>query len=120
MYPFLKIYQSNLPSISHGLPSFLGSKTPLLTNFKSSAAMSTLNQTNITNSLKHLYNRRFEKPGAEGEARYAPDVMELVAPERNTLTISFKDIENYNKNLANTIIDEYYRFMICHVIVGFK
>ena len=40
MYPFLKIYQSNLPSLSHGLPSFLGSKTALSTNFKSSAAMS--------------------------------------------------------------------------------
>ena len=39
MYPFLKIYQSNFPSLSHGLPSFLGSKTALSTNFKSSAAM---------------------------------------------------------------------------------
>ena len=39
MYPFLKIYQSNLPSLSHGLPSFLWSETALLTNFKSSAAM---------------------------------------------------------------------------------
>ena len=28
MYPFLKIYQSNLPSLSHGLPSFWGLKLP--------------------------------------------------------------------------------------------
>ena len=33
------MYQSNLPSLSHGLPSFLESKTALSTNFKSSAAM---------------------------------------------------------------------------------
>ena len=49
-------------------------------------------------------------PGGEGEPKYAPDVTELVAPERNTLTISFKDIESYNRNLATTIQDEYYRF----------
>ena len=36
---FVKIYQSKLPSLSHGLPSFLGSETALLTNLKSSAAM---------------------------------------------------------------------------------
>ena len=37
----LKIYQSKLPSLSHGFPFFLGSKTALSTNFKSSAAMAT-------------------------------------------------------------------------------
>ena len=36
---FFKIYQSKLSSLSHGLPSILGSKTALSTNFKSSAAM---------------------------------------------------------------------------------
>ena len=34
---FLKICQSKLPSLSHGLPSFLGSKTALSTIFKRSA-----------------------------------------------------------------------------------
>ena len=48
-------------------------------------------------------------PGGEGEAKYAPEVTELVAPERNTLIVSFKDIESYNRNLATTIQDEYYR-----------
>ena len=44
MLTFLKIYQSKFPSLSHGLPSFLGSKTALPTNFKSSAAMVTFYQ----------------------------------------------------------------------------
>lgn len=53
--------------------------------------------------------QEYEMPGGEGEPKYAPDVIELVAPERNTLTISFKDIESYNRNLATSIQDEYYR-----------
>ena len=45
MYRFLKIYQSKLPSLTHGLPSFLVTETALSTKFKSSAAM-----------VKTLYN----------------------------------------------------------------
>ena len=53
----------------------------------------------------------FEAPGAEGEPKYVADVMELVGPDRNTLTVSFKDVEAYNRNLAATVQDEYYRYM---------
>ncbi|EDV19025.1 uncharacterized protein TRIADDRAFT_62527 [Trichoplax adhaerens] len=34
---------------------------------------------------------------------------QLVRPERNTLTVSFKDIENFDSDLAVTIQQEYYR-----------
>ena len=34
---------------------------------------------------------------------------ELVKPERNTLTVSMKDVERYNPGLAQSIQDEYYR-----------
>jgi DNA replication licensing factor MCM6 len=33
---------------------------------------------------------------------------ELVKPERNTLQVSFQDVEKYNSNLAVTIVAEYY------------
>ena len=52
---------------------------------------------------------RFEK---ENEVKYAVDISELVSPERNTITVSFKDIESYNRNLATTIQDEYYRYKL--------
>lgn len=50
--------------------------------------------------------QEFEK---DNEVKYAVDISELVSPERNTITVSFKDIESYNRNLATTIQDEYYR-----------
>ena len=59
MYPFLKIYQSNLPSLSHGLPSFLGSKTAFSTNFGSYVPNST-----IRGCMFHFIQarmRRFQK-----------------------------------------------------------
>lgn len=34
---------------------------------------------------------------------------ELVKPERNTLQVSYQDIEKYNSNLAIIIVSEYYR-----------
>jgi len=46
---------------------------------------------------------------AEGEAKYLAAVQELIRPERNTLTVSFEDIESYNQQLATTVLEEYYR-----------
>ena len=61
MYPFLKIYQSNLPSLSHGLPSFLGSKTALSTNFKSSAAMVDWSMDPLSYSLITISITKYEQ-----------------------------------------------------------
>ncbi|XP_062409542.1 MCM6 minichromosome maintenance deficient 6, like [Sardina pilchardus] len=44
-----------------------------------------------------------------GEILYLPDAQELIRPERNTLTVSFTNIEHYNQQLATTIQEEYYR-----------
>ncbi|RDD39503.1 Zygotic DNA replication licensing factor mcm6 [Trichoplax sp. H2] len=46
---------------------------------------------------------------ADGTPKYYADVAQLVRPERNTLTVSFKDIENFDSDLAVTIQQEYYR-----------
>ena len=52
--------------------------------------------------------RRFQ---TEGESKYLAAVQDLIRPERNTLTVSFEDIESYNQQLATTILEEYYRFV---------
>ena len=43
------------------------------------------------------------------ELKYQADALELIRPERNTLVVSFADVEKYNHQLANTILQEYYR-----------
>uniref|UniRef100_A0A4W4DTW8 DNA replication licensing factor MCM6 n=1 Tax=Electrophorus electricus TaxID=8005 RepID=A0A4W4DTW8_ELEEL len=44
-----------------------------------------------------------------GEQLYLPEAQELIRPERNTLTVSFANIEHYNQQLATTIQEEFYR-----------
>ena len=45
----------------------------------------------------------------DGEQKYLAEVQELIRPERNTLSVSFEDVEKYNQQLATTILEEYYR-----------
>ena len=45
----------------------------------------------------------------DGELKYQQGVEELIRPERNTLTVSFEYIQQYNQQLATTIQEEYYR-----------
>ena len=45
-----------------------------------------------------------------GEMKYASEAQELIRPERNTLMVSFEDVERYNQQLATTILEEYYRY----------
>ena len=44
------------------------------------------------------------------EPKYLKEAKELIQPERNTLTVSFDDVQNVNHQLASTIIEEYYRY----------
>ena len=53
-----------------------------------------------------LVHFRFQE---EGEVKYLEEARDLVKPERNTLEISYIDVEKYNQNLATTITNEYYR-----------
>ena len=45
----------------------------------------------------------------DGEEKYLPEVQELIRPERNTLTVSYQDVESYNAQLSTLIQEEYYR-----------
>jgi len=50
---------------------------------------------------------RFE---VDGEVKYLEKAKELVRPERNTLQVSYIDVEKHNSHLAVTITSEYYRY----------
>ena len=50
----------------------------------------------------------------ETEAKYLQEAQELVRPERNTLSVSFEDVEKYNQQLSTTIQEEYYRYKACY------
>ncbi|ROL43785.1 Zygotic DNA replication licensing factor mcm6-A [Anabarilius grahami] len=56
-----------------------------------------------------------------GDALYLSDAQELIRPERNTLTVSFSNIEHYNQQLATTIQEEYYRVypFLCRAVRHF-
>ena len=45
----------------------------------------------------------------DGEVKYLADAQELIRPERNTLTVSYQDVETFNGQLATLIQEEYYR-----------
>ncbi|XP_051554164.1 MCM6 minichromosome maintenance deficient 6, like [Myxocyprinus asiaticus] len=44
-----------------------------------------------------------------GDVLYLAEAQELIRPERNTLTVSFSNIEHFNQQLATTIQEEFYR-----------
>uniref|UniRef100_A0A8C4ZVQ7 DNA replication licensing factor MCM6 n=1 Tax=Gadus morhua TaxID=8049 RepID=A0A8C4ZVQ7_GADMO len=48
---------------------------------------------------------------ADGEVKYVREAEELIRPERNTLLVSFADLEGFNQELATTIQEEYYRWL---------
>ncbi|XP_066300291.1 zygotic DNA replication licensing factor mcm6-B-like [Branchiostoma lanceolatum] len=63
----------------------------------------------VADRCQKLFQDFLEEFMVEGEVKYLPDVQELIRPERNTLTVSFNDIEKNNQQLATTIQEEYYR-----------
>ncbi|XP_029829586.2 DNA replication licensing factor MCM6 [Ixodes scapularis] len=57
----------------------------------------------------------------KNEPKYVDDAKNLVKPERNTLEVSFADIERFNQNLATVIQEEYYRVYpyLCRALRNF-
>ena len=45
----------------------------------------------------------------EGDLKYLDDARELIRPERNTLTVSFMDIEEHSTKLATLVQEHYYQ-----------
>lgn len=57
----------------------------------------------------------------DGEVKYVREAEELIRPERNTLLVSFTDLEHFNQELATTIQEEYYRVypFLCRAVRNF-
>ncbi|XP_064420055.1 DNA replication licensing factor MCM6 [Latimeria chalumnae] len=62
-----------------------------------------------------------EFQNSDGEIKYLRDAEELIRPERNTLTVSFLDLEQFNQQLATTIQEEFYRVYpyLCRAVRNF-
>nr|XP_036876656.1 DNA replication licensing factor MCM6 [Manis javanica] len=50
-----------------------------------------------------------EFQNSDGEIKYLQLAEELIRPERNTLVVSFVDLEQFNQQLSTTIQEEFYR-----------
>ncbi|XP_032493775.1 DNA replication licensing factor MCM6 isoform X2 [Lagenorhynchus albirostris] len=50
-----------------------------------------------------------EFQNSDGEIKYLQLAEELIRPERNTLVVSFLDLEQFNQQLSTTIQEEFYR-----------
>lgn len=55
------------------------------------------------------------------EVKYVEEARNLVKPERNTLEVSFADVERFNQNLATVVQEEYYRVYpyLCRALRNF-
>lgn len=65
-----------------------------------------MRQTMVYTYLNSSFHLRFQDGG---EVKYLEEARDLVKPERNTLEVSFSDIDKFNQNLATTVVEEYYR-----------
>uniref|UniRef100_A0A803TDU4 DNA replication licensing factor MCM6 n=1 Tax=Anolis carolinensis TaxID=28377 RepID=A0A803TDU4_ANOCA len=66
-----------------------------------------------------VYQHLFQN--SDGEVKYLRDAEELIRPERNTLIVSFEDLEQSNQQLATTIQEEFYRVYpyLCRAVKTF-
>lgn len=63
----------------------------------------------VGNRCQKLFQDFLEEWQDGDELKYLKHARELVKPERSTLSVSMKDVERFNSNLAQTIHEEYYR-----------
>eukprot|EP00794_Sanderia_malayensis_P003738 gene3738-4260_t len=63
----------------------------------------------LAERCQKLFQDFLEEFKVDGDVKYLAEAQELMRPERNTLTVSFHDIESYNSQLSTTIQEEYYR-----------
>ncbi|KAM8934516.1 DNA replication licensing factor MCM6 isoform 1-T1 [Pelodytes ibericus] len=87
----------------------------------------------LSNAAQHVKDEVSEKcqklfqdfleefQGSDGEVKYRSDAEELIRPERNTLIVSFLDLEQFNQQLATTIQEEFYRVypFLCRAVRAF-
>lgn len=66
-------------------------------------------------------SRAASESGEPRQSKYSKEALLLLNDDRNTLFIDFKDIELYDPNLAEDIIQEYYRFhpYLCRALASY-
>nr|XP_002125719.2 DNA replication licensing factor MCM6-like isoform X1 [Ciona intestinalis] len=75
----------------------------------------------IGERVQKLFNDFLEEYSVDGENKYLQPAEALIRPERNTLTVSFSDVETFNQQLATSIQEEYYRLYpyLCRAVKNF-
>eukprot|EP00112_Aurelia_sp_Birch-Aquarium-sp1_P012776 Seg2690.3 transcript_id=Seg2690.3/GoldUCD/mRNA.D3Y31 product="Zygotic DNA replication licensing factor mcm6-B" protein_id=Seg2690.3/GoldUCD/D3Y31 len=75
----------------------------------------------LAERCQKLFRDFLEEFKVDEEQKYLSEAQELMRPERNTLTVSFLDVESYNSQLATTIQEEYYRVYpyLCRAVRNF-
>uniref|UniRef100_A0A3B4B636 DNA helicase n=1 Tax=Periophthalmus magnuspinnatus TaxID=409849 RepID=A0A3B4B636_9GOBI len=71
----------------------------------------------LAEKCQKLFQAFLEYQSVDGEAKYVREAEELIRPERNTLLVSFTDLEGFNQELATTIQEEYYVYpFLCRAV----
>ncbi|CAH3019119.1 unnamed protein product [Porites evermanni] len=75
----------------------------------------------LAERCQKLFQDFLEEFQVDGEEKYLPEVQELIRPERNTLSVSYQDVESYNSQLSTLIQEEYYRVFpyLCRAVRNF-
>jgi len=68
-----------------------------------------------------MFQDFLEEYTADGELKYLVAGRDLIRPERNTLTVSYLDIEEHSTKLANVIQEHYYQVFpyLCQAVRNF-
>ncbi|XP_041460150.1 zygotic DNA replication licensing factor mcm6-B-like [Lytechinus variegatus] len=75
----------------------------------------------VAEKCQKLFQDFLEEFTVDDDVKYLRDVQDLIRPERNTLAVSYEDIQEYNQQLATTIQEEYYRVYshLCRAVRNF-
>lgn len=75
----------------------------------------------LAERCQKLFQDFLEEFQVDGEVKYLPEAQELIRPERNTLIVSYQDVETYNAQLSTLIQEEYYRVFpyLCRAVRNF-
>ncbi|CAB4000087.1 zygotic DNA replication licensing factor mcm6-B-like, partial [Paramuricea clavata] len=75
----------------------------------------------LAERCQKLFQEFLEDFKVDGENKYMNEIQELIQPERNTLAVSFNDIESHNSKLSTIIQEEYYRVYqyLCNAVRNF-
>lgn len=66
----------------------------------------TLHTTHIHLAHPHTPINRYT---VDGDLKYLDSARDMIRPERNTLTVSYLDVEEHSTKLANIIQEHYYQ-----------